>query len=241
MATALRKADRLLGAPERRAFKCEQFELRAAGDATATLTGYASVFDKPYEMYGGPDKGGWIESVGRRAFDETLKRKPDLHLLINHEGMPLARTKSGTLQLSTDSVGLKVVADLNRADPDVQRLEVKMSRGDMDEMSFAFRTVRQEWNDSETERRLLELNLDKGDVSVVNFGASPHTSAGVRSALAAIAEGDLAEMRSIDPADIKSAYEILGQLIDSEPVVEPAEPKRGMSVAQARRLMQLTA
>jgi len=232
-ATATR-ADRLLGAPERRAFKCEAFEFRATSDATATLTGYASVFDKGYEMYGGPERGGWVEVVDRRAFDETLKRKPDLHLLINHEGMPLARTKSGTLQLSTDQVGLKVVADLDRSDPDVQRLEVKMSRGDMDEMSFAFRTIRHEWNSDESERRLLELNLDKGDVSVVNFGASPHTSAGMRSAIAALAEGDIAELRSIDPDDVRAAHQTLGRLI------EPAVPQR-TSVAQARRLLQLTA
>lgn len=236
MATATPKADRLLGAPERRAFKCEQFELRATSDASATLTGYASVFEKGYEMYGGPDKGGWTEIVDRRAFDRTLEHKPDLHLLINHEGMPLARTKSGTLQLSADSVGLKVIADLDRSDPDVQRLEVKMARGDMDEMSFAFRTVRQEWNNDESERRLLELNLDKGDVSVVNFGANPTTSAGIRSAVAAIAAGDLAELRALralDPDDVRSAHQILGQLI------EPTET--GMSVAKARRLMQLNA
>ena len=116
-----------------------------------------------------------------------------------------------------------------------------MGRGDMDEMSFAFRTIRHEWNDDESERRLLELNLDKGDVSVVNFGASPHTSAGVRSALAAIAEGDLAELRTLDPADIASAHKILGQLLTGEPADEPSEPKQGMSVAQARRLLQLTA
>ena len=226
------KADRLLGAPERRAFKCEAFEFRATSDAT--LTGYASVFDKGYDMYGGPDKGGWTEYVDPKAFDETLKRKPDLHLLINHEGMPLARTKSGTLRLSTDRIGLHVDAELDRSDPDVQRLEVKMGRGDMDEMSFAFRTVRHEWNNDESERRLLELNLDKGDVSVVNFGASPHTSAGIRSAVAAIAAGDLAELRSLDPADIASAHQILGQLI------EPAKAQ-GMSVAAARRTLQLTA
>lgn len=228
------KADRLLGAPERRAFKCEAFEFRATSDATATLTGYASVFDKGYDMYGGPDKGGWTEYVDPKAFDETLKRKPDLHLLINHEGMPLARTKSGTLRLSTDRIGLHVDAELDRSDPDVQRLEVKMGRGDMDEMSFAFRAVRHEWNNDESERRLLELNLDKGDVSVVNFGASPHTSAGIRSAVAAIAAGDLAELRSLDPADIASAHQILGQLI------EPAKAQ-GMSVAAARRTLQLTA
>ena len=240
---ATMKADRLLGAPERRAFKCEQFELRATSDTTVTLSGYASVFDKGYEMYGGPDKGGWTEVVDRAAFDETLKRKPDLHLLINHEGMPLARTKSGTLRLSTDSTGLRVEADLDRSDPDVQRLEVKMGRGDMDEMSFAFRTVRHEWANDETERRLLELNLDKGDVSVVNFGASPHTSAGIRSmqdAIAAITAGDLSEMRSLDTEEVRSALEILGQLISDEPVVEQPSTQ-GMSVAQARRLLQLTA
>lgn len=243
--TATPKSDRLLGAPERRAFECEEFELRATSDTTVTLSGYASVFDKGYEMYGGPDKGGWVEVVDRRAFDETLKRKPDLHLLINHEGMPLARTKSGTLRLSTDSTGLKVDADLDRSDPDVQRLEVKMSRGDMSEMSFAFRTIRHEWNNEETERRLLELNLDKGDVSVVNFGASPHTSAGIRSmsdAVAAITAGDLAELRALDPADIRSALDILGQLIEpaDKPSVQPSE-KRTLTVAQARRLMLLTA
>lgn len=230
------KADRLLGAPERRSFECQRFELRATGDASVELTGYASVFDKGYDMYGGPDKGGWTESVDPRAFDETLKRKPDLHLLINHEGMPLARTKSGTLQLSTDSVGLKVEADLNRMDPDVQRLEAKMARGDMDEMSFAFRTVRHEWNDAETERRLLELNLDKGDVSVVNFGASPHTTAGIRSALAAITDGDMVDLRSLDPLDVRAAHEILGTLINAE---RPQKP--GMSVARARRLLALNA
>lgn len=230
------KSDRLLGAPERRAFKCEEFELRATSDSTLTLNGYASVFGKGYEMYGGPEKGGWTEIVDRAAFDETLKRKPDVHLLINHDGLPLARTKSGTLRLSSDSVGLKVDAELDRSDPDVQRLEVKMGRGDMDEMSFAFRTIRHEWNEDETERRLLELNLDKGDVSVVNFGANPHTSVGFRSArdiIDAINEIDGADL---DPVELRSAHEALGRLI------KPAAlTKTGLSVAQARRLIELTA
>ena len=232
---ATRKADRLLGAPERRSFECEEFELRATGDATLSLSGYASVFDKGYEMYGGPDKGGWTEVVDSAAFNETLKRKPAVHLLINHEGMPLASTKSGTLRLSTDSVGLHVSAELDRADPDVQRLEVKMGRGDMNEMSFAFRTVRHAFNDAETERRLLELNLDKGDVSVVNFGANPNTSAGLRSAqdfLAALTSGELGDSDQLDLVELRTAHEAIGRLI---------QKPSGMSVAQARRLIELTA
>lgn len=147
------------------------------------LTGYASTFE-PYEMYGGPAGDGWIEQLDRHAFDKTLREKPDLHLLINHDGMPLARTKSGTLELSVDSGGLYVEADLDRSDPDVQRLEAKMRRGDMDEMSFAFRVKAHTWsatddfpNDSQAHRLITEVSLHKGDVSVVNFGANPTTTA----------------------------------------------------------------
>jgi HK97 family phage prohead protease len=162
-----------------------RFEIReaASDEKTITLTGYASTFE-PYELLGGPAAGGWIEQIDPGAFTKTLKEKPDLHLLINHEGMPLARTKSGTLDLSVDSHGLKVVARMDRSDPDVQRLETKMRRGDMDEMSFAFRVKDQEWlpapgfeDDPVSLRLIKEVTLHKGDVSIVNWGANPTTSA----------------------------------------------------------------
>lgn len=190
-------------------------------DNTITLSGYASTF-QPYEMYGGPAAGGWIEQVGRSAFDKTLKEQPDLHLLINHAGMPLARTKSGTLKLMVDDHGLRVDASLDKRDPEVQALAVKMERGDMDEMSFAFRVKAQEWeatadfpDDDMALRTITELSLHKGDVSVVNFGANPTTSASVRSveeALKIIAEcgvDELAEARS-DEDLVRKAQERLG-------------------------------
>lgn len=171
----------LIGVREVRA--ANRFEVRATTDATVVLEGYASTFE-PYDMFGGPAGGGWIEQLAPSAFDVTLREKPDLHLLINHEGMPLARTKSGTLDLSVDSHGLRVRATLDRSDPDVQRLEAKMRRGDMDEMSFAFRVNAQTWraaegfeNDPQSHRLITEVSLHKGDVSVVNFGANPTTSA----------------------------------------------------------------
>lgn len=160
-----------------------RFEIRAHDSDILVLEGYASTFE-PYEMYGGPARGGWIEQLGRNTFDKTLRERADLHLLINHEGAPLARTKSGTLKLSVDNRGLFVRAELDRSDPDVQRLEPKMRRGDMDEMSFAFRVKRQEWSAAEgfeddvmSHRMITEVSLHKGDVSVVNFGANPTTSA----------------------------------------------------------------
>jgi len=226
------RAARLAGVTERRHLPAREFELRADGD-TLTLTGYASVFDAPYDIYGGPDAGGFSETVDRKAFDKTLRGKPDVHLLINHEGMPLARTKSGTLTLSADRTGLLVKAPLNRRDPDVQRLEYKMERGDMDEMSFAFRVIRQEWSADETERRLTEVSLDRGDVSIVNHGANPATSASLRSLLDVLGDDKaLIEARSIARDDLAEAHRRLGSLLRD---VAP-KAKRGMSLAEARAL-----
>ncbi|QBI98648.1 capsid maturation protease [Mycobacterium phage Bobby] len=209
--------------PEHRAIPMDRMEVREDSDEnTLVLEGYASTFEQ-YEMYGGPSNGyGWIEQLDRRAFDKTLREKPDLHLLVNHAGTPLARTKSGTLDLSVDDKGLKVVARLDKRDPDVQSLAVKMERGDMDEMSFAFRVKAQKWEatdefpeDDQALRTITEVSLHKGDVSVVNFGANPTTSVGLRSlpeALRFLAEADedeLAEVRS-DEDLVKRAIEKLG-------------------------------
>lgn len=228
------RAARLAGVTERRHLPAREFELRAEGESTLKLTGYASVFDAPYDVWGGPAAGGFSETIDRKAFDVTLRGKPDVHLLINHEGMPLARTKSGTLQLSTDRTGLYVEADLDRRDPDVQRLQSKMERGDMDEMSFAFRAIRQEWNADETERRLTEVSIDRGDVSVVNYGANPATSTSLRSLLAGLNDDAvLAEARSIDRGDLAAAHQRLAKILrEAQP-----ESSRGMSLADARALL----
>lgn len=208
-------------APERHYIAPMEFRDDSDDENVVKLSGYASTFES-YEMYGGPAQGGWIEQIARGAFEKTLREKPDLHLLVNHAGMPLARTKSGTLKLSVDEHGLRVDAELDRRDPEVQALEVKMRRGDMDEMSFAFRVKAQEWeatadfpDDDMALRTITEVSLHKGDVSVVNFGANPTTSASVRSveeALKIIAEcgaDELAEARG-EGDILRQAQEKLG-------------------------------
>lgn len=237
-------ADRrdLIDVPERRAIQINGgLELRADG-GELTLTGYASVFESPYDVYGGPPYG-WTEIVDRKAFDTTLKAKPDLHLLINHEGMPLARTKSGTLKLAADTKGLHVEADLDADDPDVQRLRTKMRRGDMDEMSFGFRVKRQEWNEDYTERRLLEVSLHKGDVSVVNFGANPATSAEINSAVGALEvlaaldpEAAMAELRS-DGVDLERLTRARDNVLALHRQMKPQPRQPGrLTLAEARAI-----
>lgn len=160
-----------------------------ADSESVTLEGYASTFNQPYDM------GWYMESVQPGAFTKTLSENPDVRLLINHEGLPLARTRSGTLELSQDTTGLGTRSVLDATDPDVQRLVPKLERGDLGEMSFAFSTVRQEWSPDYTERILTELSLAGGDVSVVTYPANPNTSVGLR--MRALAEENPDKVRAV--------------------------------------------
>jgi len=171
-----KKAEEMRGKSlERRSYRTSGLELREKDPDTWTLTGYASVTEEPYEM------GFYSEVIKRGAFRRTLSEDPDVQLLINHEGLPLARTKSGTLRLEERDRGLWVEADLDKNDPDAIRLKRKMDRGDLDEMSFAFQVTGQDWNDDFTERSITAVSIHRGDVSVVNYGANPATVASVRS------------------------------------------------------------
>jgi HK97 family phage prohead protease len=172
-----RKA-KALGGLERRDFAVSELELREKDDGTWNLTGYASVYETPYEV------GFYTETISRGAAKRTLGEGPDVQFLINHEGLPLARTRSGTLRLEERDRGLWVDADLDKLDPDAQRLQRKMARGDIDQMSFAFQVTDQDWNDDFTERTIKGFSIHRGDVSVVNQGANPASVASIRSAAA---------------------------------------------------------
>jgi HK97 family phage prohead protease len=241
-----------------RAFGFETLAIRAAGDDdapdTLTLEGYASVTESPYEMYGGPPYG-WTEIIARSAFRKTLSEGADVQLLINHEGMPLARTKSGTLELRSNNTGLRVKAGLEPASATVQELRIAMERGDIDEMSFAFRIIRSQWLDEAgnevddpwdgVTRRILEVSLDKGDVSVVNYGANPATSAVLRSlrsvevhaldkAIVAIREGTATEeVRAI----VRAAADELAELLETR-LTAPASPADPAEVHRRRLATQ---
>jgi HK97 family phage prohead protease len=151
-------------------------EVRTVG-GEIVIEGHASTFNQPYNM------GWYTETVAPGAFARTLGRTPDVTLLINHEGLPLARTLSGTLQLAEDESGLYTKATLDASDPDVKRLAPKMARGDMNKMSFAFGLTDggDEWSADYTARTMRHLNLDGGDVSVVTHPANPNATVSMRS------------------------------------------------------------
>jgi phage head maturation protease len=107
------KAQRRITAP---------FELRQdSTNGSLVYKGHAATTNTPYDVYGGAPFG-WTETVARGAFKRTLSNNADVAFLINHDGMTLARTKSGTMTLREDNQGLAVTAQLDptnsrRAEP----------------------------------------------------------------------------------------------------------------------------
>ncbi len=157
-------------------------ETRGVDDTaqTAQLAGYSTTFDKPYAVAGGKDSDwGWDETMVAGSWSKTLREGDDILFLENHGGRALARVSNGTLVAKEDELGVSniVTLDMRRHDAafawlvDLRNLAVE--RGDMFEMSCAFRVTRQEWNEDYTERFITEVI--GYDSSIVNYPANPNT------------------------------------------------------------------
>ncbi len=152
-------------------------ELRVEGGDSPKIVGHAAVFGKWSE-----DLGGFREKIAPGAFSKTIG-EGDIRALFNHDpNYVLGRNTSGTLTLEEDKKGLKVSIE----PPDTQwarDLTTSIERGDINQMSFGFRTVKDQWttpkDGNDVKRELLEVELF--DVSPVTFPAYPQTDVGVRS------------------------------------------------------------
>jgi HK97 family phage prohead protease len=148
------------------------------------LDGIASTTEQPYRMF--DMFGEYDEVIDRAAFNETLSADPDVAFLVNHKGVTMARSRPNgrgyrSLELSVGATGLQSRAFLNPERQDVKDLVHAIRDNDITEMSFAFRIDDGEWDEDFTNFRIRKVDLDRGDVSAVNYGANPYTSIAARS------------------------------------------------------------
>lgn len=191
-----------------------RLEVRAqANTDRATVEGYASVTEAPYEMY--DFLGSYTEVIRAGAFTKTLSENPQVQLLLNHGGLSMAYTRAGTLRLSEDSTGLHISAEVNTGRTDVRDMVTALADGDVDEMSFAFRVPagKSQWSPDYDQRDILEVDMHRGDVSVVNFGANPATAAAVRGQ----------DLDAMDEAAARELYERLGRRLTPAPAPRDGE------------------
>jgi uncharacterized protein len=165
---------------ERRVFNLTNCEVREATDGgPAVFSGYAAVFNEL-----SVNLGGFRERIQPGCFRNAVDEGQDVRFLINHDASQvLGRTKSGTVTLVEDEVGLRVECELGNRSYE-NDLKESMARGDVDQMSFGFVTRSDDWKvkDEETGLPIRELlEADLFDVSVVTYPAYPDTTASVRS------------------------------------------------------------
>lgn len=155
-------------------------EVRAAGDDSLIVEGYASNFEVEYDL------GYFKESVARGAFDDVLG--DDVRFLLNHTGAPLARTTNGTLELTVDETGLRYRAALADTQ-DGRDLYKLIKRGDITQSSFAFTIDSDEWSEDRSTRTITKIGRLL-DTSAVTYPASPSTTVAARNMAAAAQEAE---------------------------------------------------
>ena len=114
--------------------KFEGMEIRSADDGGMFVEGYATTYNQPYQLW--RDKDMTVnEQVDPHAFDET--DMSDVIMQYDHEGRVFARIANGTLELTSDEHGLKVVANLGGTAIGRQLYE-EIQGGYTNKMSFGF-------------------------------------------------------------------------------------------------------
>ena len=186
-----------------------------AGASTA-VSGYASITETPYMMM--DIFGPYNEIVSTGAFMKTLSTSPEVEFTVNHGSggsLPLAHTRNGTLFLSEDDTGLAFAATVDPERTDVSNLLLALARGDMAEASFKFRIDSGMWSPDYSEFRITSVDLARGDVSAVNFGANPAAYTALRSAASL--------SRALDPADVNQITQALALFAAIDLIVDQAQ------------------
>lgn len=162
---------------ERRNFRVDKITVERRTDSAPKIMGHAAVFNVLSE-----DLGWFREKIEPGAFKATIG-EDDVRALFNHDpNLVLGRNVSGTLRMSEDGVGLAIEID----PPDTQAARdvlVLIERGDVSQMSFAFRVLEESWEYGEKNepdiRTLKKVRLF--DVSPVTYPAYTQTDVALRS------------------------------------------------------------
>lgn len=200
---------------EQRTFCVDEVRFSEGDAGELRFSGYASIFNSVTKIF-----PGFYERIAPGAFANSLRNKDDVRFLINHDpNLILARTKSGTLHLEEDASGLRT--DANLAPTTYGKdLAVVVKRGDLDQMSFAFRVTDDERERHQDDELRTVKEAEVVDVSAVTFPAYVDTKAEMNSDLHSIGTS-VRELRSRKQLNIeqerliKTAGEALREVVNT--------------------------
>ncbi len=162
---------------ERRVLPVEDVELRIEDSGKPKITGYAAKYGKWSQ-----DLGGFTERIKKGAFDEAMENS-DIRALKNHDpNLLLGRNTSGTLRLSSNSVGLRFECDIPNTTTGTDTAE-EIRNGSLTGCSFSFNVEADDWkyNEDGTVQRTITKIGEMYDVGPVTYPAYPDTTVAARS------------------------------------------------------------
>lgn len=162
---------------EYRKIVVDSIETRALEDNSMIIEGYITKFNTISQFM------GFYETVDSHAFDSTLADRHNIWGLYNHDfDKVLGSTKTGSLILEIDSIGLKFILTLNpniSYSNDVYQL---VKSGEVEGCSFSFITNEDSWSIQEdgSDLRTL-LNVTLIEVTITPIPAYLDSEANTRS------------------------------------------------------------
>lgn len=165
------------------------------------IEGYFAVFNSNYQIF-----DDLSESVAPGAFDDTLG--DDIRALINHDSsLVLGRNTAHTLELRQDEHGLWGSITINPNDQDAMNLYARVQRGDVDQCSFGFDILSEDYDvreDGSVHWTIKKVRLY--EVSVCTFPAYEETNVKARSA-----QRDEIKKRSLEAWKVQTLAKLKGE------------------------------
>lgn len=176
-------------APLNNLCRAAAFELRAADDGDGfTLEGYAAVFDTPTRIDSW--EGTFDEQLVRGSFKKTAKERTPVMQFDHGRDVATGSVPIGTVEeLHEDDHGLFVRGRLHD-NARVEPIRQAIQSGAIDGMSFRFRVLREEWDETGDVPLRTIREVDLFELGPVVFPAYAATSVGVRSLLADLDDDD---------------------------------------------------
>lgn len=158
-------------------------------DSEYYVEGYATTFNKPYELYE-IDGIKYYEVIDSHALDGA--DMTDVIMQYDHEGRVLARNSNKTLGIEPNNEGLFIYADLSKSSASKEMYE-EIDSGLVTRMSWAFTVGEEEYN-RETRTRTIKKVDKVYDVSAVSIPANADTEISARSYLNGVIEVEKQEL-----------------------------------------------
>jgi HK97 family phage prohead protease len=167
-------------------------------DTDYYVEGYATTFNKPYELYEF-DGVKYFEAIDRNALEGA--DISDVIMQYDHEGKVLARQSNKTLIIEADNNGLFICADLSKSAASKDLYE-EIKAGLVTRMSWAFTVADEEYN-RETRTRTIKKIKKVYDVSAVSIPANSDTEISARSYLNGVIKMERQELLERQKQKIK--------------------------------------